>query len=271
MYHFAYTLGIGAYAQENDDKQHVVINNGLVIANSGSGSGNSLRVQCVSNSTTRYSYDIGDVIANDGSVIKIGSIHGAVVVGTDDSSQTGYFSIFNNPREHSPINSSDQGVYTCRLFDANDVLQYFNFGIYPNGFESKLTLKISCSALLLHYIFTALPTITEIHFSRDKTAQTLLVGCVSTGSVPTHNIWQKNGASISIDDDLTVYKSKQYVTDRKASTFLNTLVIHDTIDHALHQTFSCSVSNKLGSSNTLALIVDGEQFSSSLYHLCIHT
>ena len=69
-------LGIGGYVQENSGAARVLINNDLVTPNTAT-SGHRLRIQCVSNSTTRdgSSTDpnpIGNVIGIDGSVIEIG-------------------------------------------------------------------------------------------------------------------------------------------------------------------------------------------------------
>ena len=40
------------------------------------------------------------------------------------------------------FSSSYQGVYTCRMLDANGIAQDFSMGIYPNGFNSELCMII---------------------------------------------------------------------------------------------------------------------------------
>ena len=136
---FFFHLGIGAYVQENSGGPHVLVNNGVVTPNTAT-YGRRLRVQCVSNSTTRDhstpELTIGDVIGIDGNPINIGTNNGQVFV---ERAIVGRLRVFN--REWlPPIDSSRQGVYTCRMFDANDVMQLFNIGIYPNGFNSELCM-----------------------------------------------------------------------------------------------------------------------------------
>ena len=49
-----------------------------------------------------------------------------------------YYSSYRRCYSSYHFTSSYQGVYTCRMLDANGIAQDFSMGIYPNGFNSKL-------------------------------------------------------------------------------------------------------------------------------------
>ena len=58
-----------------------------------------------------------------------------------------------------------------------------------------------------------------------------------------------------LDIDGVKYKTYQTVTDRRSSTYQNTLVVDDVIEN-ITGTYTCKVTNKLGSSS-LVLTVRG--------------
>ena len=53
--------------------------------------------------------------------------------------QPGELTIINAVGSQNSLTASQQGVYTCRIPLQNGKMREFNFGIYPNGFNSKLS------------------------------------------------------------------------------------------------------------------------------------
>ena len=132
---YAMHAGVGAYAQFHSGTPHVLLNNGLVTPGTTWPYNNRLQILCVSNSTMRSESDLGDVIGLDGLPIALRTDNGQIRVGL-----TGMQLRIQNPSWLPPIDSSRQGVYTYQVFDANNVMQLFNIGIYPNGFNSELCM-----------------------------------------------------------------------------------------------------------------------------------
>ena len=69
--------------------------------------------------------------------------------------------------------------------------------------------------------------------------------CVSTGSPATTVSWMKDGQSLSIDG--STYQLAQTVTNRAASTYSNVLTVSETAPTGVAGTYTCTVSNDLGS------------------------
>ena len=69
--------------------------------------------------------------------------------------------------------------------------------------------------------------------------------CVSTGSPATTVSWMKDGQSLSIDG--STYQLTQTVTDRASSTYSNVLTVSETAPTGVAGTYTCTVSNDLGS------------------------
>ena len=95
---------------------------------------------CSNTSSTSYAELIGIFGTN------VMSSYGAYVF-RSGGSYTGCFHVRSSYSSYSRCNyyryfpSSLQGVYTCRMLDANGVSQDFSMGIYPYGFNSKLHVK----------------------------------------------------------------------------------------------------------------------------------
>ena len=98
----------------------------------------------------------------------------------------------------------------------------------------------------------AMPTIIGLTFDPDTRTLT----CTSTGSPATIVTWMREGAVLTIDG--TVYTATQDVTNRRASTYANMLTI-TTVDDTTVGTYSCSVENTLGTSQTMSVeVIPGE-------------
>ena len=103
--------------------------NGLVISNNPE-SGFRLRIFCRSNS---MSENVGQLIGLDGENT---STNNFFAIGRQ---QPGELSIENRVGFQSSLPTSQQGVYTCHIPLQNRKMWEINFGIYPNGFSSKLS------------------------------------------------------------------------------------------------------------------------------------
>ena len=103
--------------------------NSLVISNN-PGSGFRLRIFCRSDS---MSENVGQLIGLDGETT---SSNNFFAIGRQ---QPGELSIENRVGSQNSLATSQQGVYTCRIPLQNGKMREFNFGIYPNGFSSKLS------------------------------------------------------------------------------------------------------------------------------------
>ena len=128
--------------QENSGPPRVLTNNALVTPNANNRP--RLSLQCVTNSTRSddsNAVPVGDVIATDSSLLTAGTTYNNQIEVAIGSVAHGYLSIFNLASS-AYIDTSSQGVYTCRVYDDNDNLLLFNIGIYPTGFNSESSSSI---------------------------------------------------------------------------------------------------------------------------------
>ena len=72
--------------------------------------------------------------------------------------------------------------------------------------------------------------------------------CVSTRSPPTRVIWMKDGLPLTTDGSSSHYSFSQTVNDRLFSTYNNTLTVKQSAPGGVPGTYTCTVSNDLGSS-----------------------
>ena len=115
-------------------------------------------------------------------------------------------------------------MYTCQVYDANDDIQLFNIGIYPNGFNSECSsftyIPVNNGCAISP---SAAPTISgPLVYDLQQTV--LEVTCTSTGSVATTVTWMKDSSPVDIDGSVRVLT--QTVTDRAASTYDNVLTVN---------------------------------------------
>ena len=75
--------------------------------------------------------------------------------------------------------------------------------------------------------------------------------CTSTGSPATTVIWTRNGQPLVIDG--STYRMVQTVTNRASSTYENVLTINQPLGNIAGETFTCSVTNVLGSDTGINL------------------
>jgi len=91
---------------------------------------------------------------------------------------------------------------------------------------------------------TAAPNVTILR--RTSSTTNLTLTCTSTNSPATNVTWMKDGDTLDIDG--VKYKTYQTVTDRRTSTYQNTLVVDDDIEN-ITKSYTCIVTNKFGSSS----------------------
>ena len=108
---------------------------------------------------------------------------------------------------------------------------------------------------------TVLPTIMPPTYEEESRTLT----CVSTGSPATTVSWMRNGLSI---DDSTGYTLTQTVTDRVSSTYSNVLRISEGAPGGVAGTYSCTVSNELGSDSDVLSAVGKGFLDLKIYISC---
>ena len=100
------------------------------------------------------------------------------------------------------------------------------------------------------FLNSVTPNITSLMY--DDAARTLT--CVSTGSPATTVTWEKDGVPLS--NDSCIYQLTQTVTDRTTSTYSNVLTVSEATPTGVAGTYTCTVSNQIGS-DTEGFIVVG--------------
>ena len=97
------------------------------------------------------------------------------------------------------------------------------------------------SHLLPH---TVPPRVTSLYYTSSTTNVTFT--CTSRNSPATTVTWMKDGDTLDIDGEK--YKTYQTVTNRRTSTYENTLVVDGVIEN-ITGNYTCKVTNKFGSSS----------------------
>ena len=114
--------------------------------------------------------------------------------------------------------------------------------------DDTLILKtlLSIRFLTLQFFFQSLclspapPRVTALTF---KSMSFTILTCTTTGSPATTVTWRRDGQPVAIDG--RTYNMVQTVTNRASATYENELMVRPP---ALGSTFTCAVSNTLGSS-----------------------
>ncbi len=106
-----------------------------------------------------------------------------------------------------------------------------------------------CVCVCVHTLLTGTPTIPGgIQFNRTDLSLT----CVSNGGPASEVVWTKDGDTVSTDN----YTLTQTVSSTFPITYENVLTASNIAD--LVGTFTCTVSNIRGASNTAVVILNGE-------------
>ena len=88
------------------------------------------------------------------------------------------------------------------------------------------------------------PTITSLTYQEEIRTLT----CTSIGSPATTVSWVKDGVPLSIDG--STYQLTQTITDRVSSTYSNVLTVSETAPTGIAGTYTCTVSNDLGTDSS---------------------
>ena len=89
---------------------------------------------------------------------------------------------------------------------------------------------------------TVAPNISNLTYNHVNRTVT----CESTGSPATTVSWMKDGLLLTTDGS-TGYTLTQTVTDRPSSTYSNVLTVSETATGGVAGTYTCNVTNDLGS------------------------
>ena len=130
------SAGAGMYAavaatQYNDQP---IANNGLIIAlGSGNLDGDSLKLDCVSNSSQS---GVGVITGRDGTALTNGAAlaGGGTWTVVNPFSRPGVLRV----RARGVLTAGDQGIYTCTIPDDSGNSIAINVGLYPSGFSGEL-------------------------------------------------------------------------------------------------------------------------------------
>ena len=109
---------------------------------------------------------------------------------------------------------------------------------------SQITFNshIPLPAVPLSFPTTVAPTISNLTYNHVNRTVT----CESTGSPATTVSWMKDGLLLTTDGS-TGYTLTQTVTDRPSSTYSNVLTVSETVTGGVAGTYTCNVTNDLGS------------------------
>ena len=92
------------------------------------------------------------------------------------------------------------------------------------------------------------PTISSLTYQEESRTLT----CVSTGSPATTVSWMRDGQSLI---NSSTYHLTQTITDRSSSTYSNVLTVSETAPSGVAGTYTCNVTNDLGSDSMQVVAV----------------
>ncbi len=103
-----------------------------------------------------------------------------------------------------------------------------------------------------------------ISLKRTPSSSQFTLTCISTTSPPTTVVWTKDGTTLTMDG--APYQHSQVMTDRYYSMYSNILTSTEDPDIAAG-TYTCTVSNRFGSSSKSAVIILYGKYSSVYSHV----
>ena len=114
-------------------------------------------------------------------------------------------------------------------------------------FKTTNGIRLLMHRLTNHLLpHTVPPRVTSLY--RTSSTTNLTLTCTSTSSPATTVTWMKDDDTLDIDGEK--YKTYQTVTNRRTSTYQNTLVVvDDDIENITDIYYTCRVTNRFGSSS----------------------
>ena len=165
-------------------------------------------------------------------------------VGVINIFQCGYFS------------TAEEGVYACTMMNSSMMNQSVRFGIYFTGRSESFCLCIP-SLYHLSSIYTAAPMIdTPSSSTVTVTAgSSLTLSCTSRGSPPDTFTWRKdNGPTVLQSTSITAVEHTSTSAVFRADYFIDSVTTND------RGTYTCTVTNPIGSDSTTITAVIGGEF-----------
>ena len=163
-----------------------------------------------------------------------------------------------NIRQCEAFSTSVEGIYTCTMMNSSMMDQSVRFGVYFTGRSESIDLYIP-SLNHLSSLYTAAPVIDTPSSSTVTVTigSSLTLSCTSRGSPPDTFTWRK-------DNDPTVLQSISITAVDYTST---SVVFHanysiDSVTTSDSGTYTCTVTNPLGSDGTTITVVVNGKLSS---------
>ena len=144
------------------------------------------------------------------------------------------------------LNTSTEGVYTCRLMNSSMMYQNMSIGVYFSG-RSMLLYNIYCQFTILYSSASLLITSYSLSTMDVAVGSPLTLTCTSSGSPPDTFIWMKNGVPIAHSTSITAVN---YTNTTAVFSTNYTISNFNTSDIG---TYTCTVSNPIGSDSKIVI------------------
>ena len=141
------------------------------------------------------------------------------------------------------FNYPGTGIYTCTIPDSNNNNIAINFGLYREGFNSKLV--VINEAIIIIIMFAGFPSIYQLEHS-DPQDDMLTFTCMTQNAPATDIKWFRDDMRLEIDGKNIQMSTR--ITSRHNSYTNITLKINDTPEN-ITGVYTCQVGNKFGSND----------------------
>ena len=264
MYRGVFTVGI-ALIGVMYDSDDILISNAIISANvlndysyvnarDGTISGNRQIARCVTGLGPSASDDnnaVGGLVFN-GTIIRNGrcSDSFSAIIQPQPAGLNNLGVI--NIQQCREFSTSVEGVYSCTMMNSSMMNESIRFGVYFTGRSESLDLYIP-SLIYLSSLYTAAPLLGISSTIIAVIGSSLTLSCTSQGSPPDTFTWRK-------DNDPTVLQS----TSISAVDYTNTSAVFradysiDSVTTSNNGTYTCTVTNPIGSDNTTITVVVGK-------------
>ena len=129
------------------------------------------------------------------------------------------------------------GVFRCQIPDMNDIMKNVYVGVYPRNTGMYHSESLIMYVFSNHSITIGKPQIENFYFNANQ--QSLI--CTSAKGPATDVIWERNGATLSLDG--IKYSQTQLINNTAESIYVSTLYIRDLNPADVAGNYSCTVGN----------------------------